>query len=223
MQFNFSWDASVSSAPAAFKAAVLAAGQQFATYFADNITVNLNVGWGEAGGAAVTSPVAAGSFVQSPTTYDDFAANLAAVAASGDDQSTVGALNYLSVSGGAAPFNVANAQSKAFGLIAPTATAADGSIGFSAGVTWDFDPSNGISVGAYDFFAAFAHAASHAMGRVNDGANDPLSLFSFTASGTPAAANATNAYLSMDGGVTKLASFLSSGDLSDFSLPGADA
>jgi hypothetical protein len=46
MNINFIYDASVNSAPAAFKTALNTVGQELSQAFADPITINIRVGWG---------------------------------------------------------------------------------------------------------------------------------------------------------------------------------
>ena len=50
LQFHLLWDASVSSAPAAFKGAVEAAAGYFSQMFSNDEVINIDVGWGEADG-----------------------------------------------------------------------------------------------------------------------------------------------------------------------------
>jgi hypothetical protein len=49
MNINFIYDASVSSAPAGFKTALNTVAQEASQIFADPITVNIEVGWGNVG------------------------------------------------------------------------------------------------------------------------------------------------------------------------------
>jgi len=61
--------------------------------------------------------------------------------------------------------HIANANAKALGLLGPSA-AVDGSITFNdaGGFVWDFDPSDGITAGAYDFVGIVAHEIGHFLG-----------------------------------------------------------
>lgn len=54
MQINFIYDSSVASAPAGFKAALADAASYLDSLITNNITVNIEVGWGEDDGAAIT-------------------------------------------------------------------------------------------------------------------------------------------------------------------------
>ncbi|KAB7644403.1 hypothetical protein GGQ62_001220 [Polymorphobacter fuscus] len=64
--------------------------------------------------------------------------------------------------------NVNTAQMKAMGLT-PTYAAnnpgqRDGSVSFSSAFTWDFDPTDGITPGSFDFVGVAAHEIGHALG-----------------------------------------------------------
>lgn len=64
--------------------------------------------------------------------------------------------------------NANTAQMKAMGLT-PTYAAnnpgqRDGSVSFSTAFTWDFDPTDGITAGAFDFVGVAAHEIGHALG-----------------------------------------------------------
>src|SRR5580704_8036201 len=55
MQIDITWDASTSRAPAAFTAAINYVVQFFDQEFTNNITVNIDVGWGEIDGQRLES------------------------------------------------------------------------------------------------------------------------------------------------------------------------
>ncbi len=124
---------------------------------------------------------------------------------------------------------VANANARALGLLAPSA-AIDGSINFNStsGFTWDFDPSDGITPGAFDFVGIIAHEIGHLLGFVsgvdvldaNPGAfgdsafvyRSVLDLYRFSilsqASGVVDwTADDRSKYFSIDGGATSIATF----------------
>lgn len=63
---------------------------------------------------------------------------------------------------------ISNANARALGLLAPSG-ALDGSIDFNStsGFTWDFDPSDGITSGAFDFVGIIAHEIGHLLGFVS--------------------------------------------------------
>ena len=53
MQINLSFDSSVSGAPSGFTAAVTAVAQVLDNLFTNNITLTIDVGWGEVDGQAM--------------------------------------------------------------------------------------------------------------------------------------------------------------------------
>lgn len=141
------------------------------------------------------------------------------------DNNNTGNNNVLDV-------NTANA--KALGLLAANNATADASITFSNLFTWDFDRSNGITAGAFDFVGVAAHEIGHALGFVSgadvydyysgDGPgapdeNDPyrvgsvLDLFRYSADSLIAGADndmradLATKFFSIDGGVTQLTTF----------------
>ncbi|HET6423306.1 MAG TPA: NF038122 family metalloprotease, partial [Planctomycetaceae bacterium] len=128
--------------------------------------------------------------------------------------------------------NTANA--KAIGLLSASNSASDGSITFSSLFTWDFDRSDGIAQGAFDFVGVAAHEIGHLLGFVSgadvvdatshNGSSAPLSLDPFrvvstldlfrysSASETAGAdidvrADTATKYFSIDGGATQLTTF----------------
>ncbi len=64
--------------------------------------------------------------------------------------------------------NVNTAQMKAMGLnpvyTAGNITQRDGIVSFSSAFTWDFDPTDGITPGSFDFVGVAAHEIGHALG-----------------------------------------------------------
>lgn len=59
------------------------------------------------------------------------------------------------------------ANAKAVGLVAPGNLTSDADISFSSAFTWDFDRSDGITPGAFDFVGVAAHEIGHALGFVS--------------------------------------------------------
>lgn len=116
---------------------------------------------------------------------------------------------------------------------ASNTTQADGSISFSSNFAFDFDPTDGISSGQFDFVGIAIHEIGHALGfrsgvDVYDGNTGftgnlnnftfltQLDLFRYSAASTALGVNdwqiGGNPYFSIDGGQTNLfGNFLSSG------------
>ncbi|WP_329740864.1 NF038122 family metalloprotease [Dyella sp. A6] len=106
------------------------------------------------------------------------------------------------------------AEAKALGLI-PNSTATDGYLGFSSTYVFDYTPSNGITVGSYDFFGVALHEITEAMGRLSlKDSNFPypsvMDMYRYS--------SASGDYFSLNGGATPLAYFngISGYDLGDW-------
>ncbi len=107
----------------------------------------------------------------------------------------------------------------------------DGSIGFASDVNYTFDPTNRAVAGKYDFIGVAEHEITEVMGRLTFDLSTtflPYDLFRFTNSGARSFdINATNAYFSVDNGVTALRYFYTNsnfGDIQDWLSSGpADA
>ncbi len=102
-------------------------------------------------------------------------------------------------------------------------------IGLSAGGVFDYDSSDGISAGQYDFTGAVMHEISEVLGRANVGRWGrhlyPMDLFHYSASGVRTFSGSTPGYLSVDNGQTNLVNLNTNpgGDLGDWAGNTADA
>ncbi len=65
---------------------------------------------------------------------------------------------------GVPDLRMTRANGKAIGLVTASDVATDAEISFSSLFNWDFDPSDGIDVGAFDFIGVAIHELGHAMG-----------------------------------------------------------
>jgi len=160
------------------------AGGYWSAQFSDDITVNINIDYpslapgilGEAGSQTL------------PILYSDVRSALLLDRTSTDDQTATASLpSGLSLSfltnneaTGALEIdnnNTANnrvldvvrANAKALGFtsgtaLAPNDSLLDASISFSSNYSWDFDRSNGISAGTFDFVGVAIHEIGHALG-----------------------------------------------------------
>ena len=158
-----------------------AAGQRFSNLFSDNVTVQVTInfktlGAGILGSAdsntiGVTYAGTRTALIADQTTADDATAtaslpNVAALSFLTNDRAGAVILdNDGSANNSVLDVNRANAR--ALGLIGNGDTAEDSSITFSSLFTWDFDPNNGISAGAFDFVGVATHEIGHAMGFVS--------------------------------------------------------
>ena len=134
----------------------------------------------------------------------------------------------------------ANAKALGFageGILAPNDTTLDATVSFSSNYAWDFDRSNGITSGTYDFVGVATHELAHTMGFLSGvdtvdfvsapngdaqvlGTNlDPYRVFTVLDLYRRGARNgggldyatggtgANNPYFSLDGGATSLGTF----------------
>lgn len=146
----------------------------------DNVTVRIDVGFEDLGAGVLGSA----STETSAQTYTSVRSALGADSASSDDSTAVsnlqstnsvamitndpgdGTNTYVS-SDTTAGFNtalsVSRANQKALGLLADD-SAKDATIKFSTGYSFDFDSSDGIAGGSYDFVGIAIHEIGHALG-----------------------------------------------------------
>jgi len=250
LTFNFTTSTGNAQADAAFAAAA----QRWSSLFTDNVTVNVSRGFTALGAGIL------GSTSNTQANYGYSAARTALVgdASSSDDATATANLqggssfglllnrtsNNPNGSGSATPYvdndgdannmslRISNANAKALGLLSGTNAAQDGAITFSTSFTWDFDPTDGITAGAYDFVGVATHEIGHLLGfvsgvdvldinspPVNGPFADnqftfvsPLDMFRYSslsdASGViDWTADTRTKYFSIDGGTTSLTTF----------------
>jgi hypothetical protein len=153
--------------------------------FSDSVTINLTIDFpslasGILGSTGADSNVFSYSAVRTALTTDQLTAD-DALAVSNLQNTT--ALQFVtSTTTGARVFDsdttgtnsnnnrfldVNRANAKALGLIAGNDAARDAQIDFSSNFSWDFDRSNGITGGTFDFVGVAAHEIGHVMGFVS--------------------------------------------------------
>lgn len=226
LTFNVTYDSSVSSAPSGFQSAFQDAINFYQTSFTSPITVNLNVGWGEVGGGSLGGGLGASSSSILSTSYTQVKNALSSLSAPG----------YLPASDptGGRTITVNTADAKALGLVHLNPNVSDGAVGFSNTVNWAFNPAQRAQTGAYDFIGVAEHEIGETLGRISvltpgcsgsTCSESVLDLFRYTAAGT-LDLSGTNAYFSMDGGITHINTFngnAGAGDLGDWSGLTVDA
>jgi hypothetical protein len=231
---NVTYDSTVANAPTGFTAVIGQVVQYFESHFNDPVTINITVGYGEAGGYSLGSALGMSlSYLQS-TTYSQIKSALGADATTADDSSAVASLSSSDPISSAHNYWISTAEAKALGLNTST-TNTDGFVGFSstAGI-FDYNNSDGVSTNQYDFFGVVAHEFSEVMGRIllvgttnlnGTPAYDALDLFHFSSSGVHDFSGSTPGYFSINNGATSLNTFNTnaSGDAGDWKGDTIDA
>ncbi len=212
MIVNFVYNPNVNNAPIGFTATLNAVASFFQSTFSDPVTININVGYGTVN----NQQLGAGALGESLTylsnyTYAQLKTNLTTDAKSADDSSSVASLPANNPNGG--NYWVSTAEAKALGL-AGASSALDGYIGFSkAPGIFDYDNSNGVTPGTYDFFGVVAHEVSEVMGRIfllgssiggTTNSYDAMDLFHFSAPGVRTFTGTQPGYFSVNNGTTNL-------------------
>lgn len=241
LMFNIS-----STGNAQADAAFARAGEFWSSVFTDDVTVNINAAFSSLGPGILGS---AGS-TRGTVSFADFRTALQADATSAADAMFSSSLptgetfslyiNETDEAGGAG-FNEAyvdndggannrtvrmtTANAKALGLLAADNPLNDVNITFSTNFTWDFDQTDGIDDGHFDFVGVAIHEIGHALGFTsgvdvldgNDNGNfndnaftwvNPADFARFSADSEAAGADidwtadARDKYYSIDGGLT---------------------
>jgi serralysin len=201
------YESSALAAPQSFRDALQTAANILDSTIQNNITVTIEVGYGDFGnlitglGSSATGSDLNGSFV----TYTALRAALASHESSTLDQTFVNSLPTTTNVNGQSSFYVPSAIEKALGLISPTTSTIDGAVGI------------GTQVPTGDLVGVALHEITHALGR--EAGAGTFDLARYTSVGNhllSSNSTAPAAYFSVDGGVTKLANFGQTSDAGDF-------
>ncbi len=202
------YESSALAAPQSFRDAMQAAANILDTLIQDNITITIQVGYGDwdnGQDTGITTGAEGGDLNGLTVSYTSLRASLASHETSTVDQTFVNSLPNTSTVNGVSSLWVPSAVGKALGFISPNSAAVDGAVGIGTQI-----PSN-LLVGVA------LHELTHAMGREPWGGT--FDLFRYTSPGNhlfSTGGTAVPAYFSIDGGTTKLADFGQSSDSSDF-------
>ena len=217
----------MNSAPAAFRADVAAAVSYLESQFSDPITINISIGYGELNGQTLDAGALGESmYFVSPYNYSQVKNALAADAKTASDLSSVATLPTTDPTNGGT-FYLSTANAKALGLISGSST--DGFVGFSSSIGFDYNNTDGVSAGTYDFYGTVLHEITEVLGReTNDGQSGqyfPLDLFHYSAPGVRTFSGTTPGYFSVNNGQTNLNNFNTNpgGDFGDWAGNTADA
>jgi hypothetical protein len=214
MILNITYGANVENAPEGFKTTVAAVTQFFQTTFTDPVTINIKVEYAHLGSGLLGHS----DYNLNQYTYAQITNALKADANSNDDASAAASLPAADPISGTHVYVMTTAQAKALGLPAPNNSAFDGTAAFANNQPFDFDRSNGITAGQYDFYGSVAHEFSEIMGRelnaignlVQTGEPNgyyPFDLFKYSAAGAHEFVGTKAGYFSLNGGVTNLNNF----------------
>src|SRR5262245_33381171 len=230
MILNITYGANVASAPAEFKTAVAAVQQFFESTFIDPVTVNIQVNYAPLG----HDGLGASTYELKTFSFSQITAQLAANSKSVDDAFASASLPTSDPIPGTHHYVMTTAEAKALGLM-DASTALDGTSTFASNARFDYDRSDGITAGQYDFQGTVAHEFSEIMGReLNAIGNEvqtgeangyyPYDLFKFTAEGARTFVGTTPGYFSLDNGTTNLNDFnvFRDGDFGDWAESAGD-
>jgi hypothetical protein len=220
MPFNVSFDSTVNAVQ---QAAVQAVANFFSVHFTDPVTIDINVSFANLGPGGL----GASSYSLPTHTFSQITTALANDSTSADDATAVASLPGADPVTGTHTWTMTPAEEMALGLIPDNGTTSDGSVRFSNTATFDYDRTDGITGGAFDFFGVVAHEFTEIIGRelnaagntVASGPGDhPLDLFKFSAAGAREFVGTNAGYFSIDGGTTNLDNFntATNGDFGDW-------
>ena len=216
MQINLIADASVSSAPAGFTAAIEQAASILEQDFSGNFTVNIRYGWGTWDnqvdlGLAGCNGAEGGPVNGTMVSYQTLKSWLTTAGTSPDQKLAYASLpsSTSSFPGGDTTFYVSSAQEKALGVYTGSSSTVDGAIGFGTASSPSF------------WLEAALHEICHAMGRTTDFyAGDPTiqDLFRYSSTGQYNWTGYQPSYLSFNGGQTVAANFSTVSDYADLAV-----
>jgi glycosyltransferase involved in cell wall biosynthesis len=205
---NVTFDSSVTSQPNAttIEAAFNDAISYFTGTFANNVTDNITVHWGSSSLGSSSTEIFEGF------TYSQVrSAFLGLGNQSANQLLAYGALPTGDpLPNGPNEYDMSTAEAKALGLGSFSGT--DGTVSFSSGVSYTFDPNNRAVAGEFDFIGVAEHEISEVLGRIANvgdaglsGGYMPIDLFRWSGAGTrQTSATGTPSYFSINSGITDL-------------------
>ncbi len=232
LQFNLSWASSVGSAPTGYRNAVIAAAAGLSAIFSNNVVLNIQVGYSEVDGSAISADDAAESAgFYGSVNYSALDSALQADAGNSTYQATADASLSASNPTSGGTFAISSANAKALGLNGASSSL-DGYVGASSAIAFEFNQT--AATGKYDLIGALQHEFTEVMGRtgsvghyIGSGIYTPLDLFRYTSTnnadpsnGTPERAltqqGSNTDYFSINSGVTNLGDYNASNGSEDY-------
>lgn len=168
MKINFNYDTSVAQAPdpTAFKNAVQYVSNLYQSIFTNEVTININIGFGEINNYVMPKNSVGASLPSAYVgkyRYSDVQDALVAHRVSAESLPSVDPTNGQGIQ-----MNLAEAR--ALGLLIPDdAPAVDGYIGISNAQSFYYGTTGSPAAGQYDLVATLEHELSEIMGRSNGG------------------------------------------------------
>jgi hypothetical protein len=226
------FDSSITSLANAstIKTAFNTVAQDWASQFTSSAQINVKVSWGSVGGQVLPSNAVGASMssLYGYYTYGQVKSYLTNASLRNPSNTALAiAVAHLPATtpSGVSKYVIPSSEAKVLGLIPPTQTSVDGSIGFAGSTSsYDFDSTNGVGAGTYDFQTVAAHELDEVLGRLSGLYNTAptyrtvFDLFRYKSPGVLSFSYSEAAYFSIDGGLTNLGKFnnTGSGDRSDW-------
>jgi 20S proteasome alpha/beta subunit len=201
------YEPSALAAPQSFRDAMQTAANILQATIKDNITVTLQVGYGDWYNGLITglgTSAVGGDLYGSYVSYTSLKAALASRVTSTLDQTFLNSLPNGTSVNGMSGFYVPSTIEKVLGMISPTASVIDGAVGF------------GTQISTANLVGVALHEFTHAMGREPGAGTFDLGRYTSPGNHLFSSGNtAPPSYFSIDGGVTKLADYGQNSDPAD--------
>src|SRR5882757_7425052 len=211
LSINFTYDASVGSAPAGFLTALGQATSALEAFIAAPATINLKLGYGVFFGSAM-SPGTLGEsgFFLDSFSYADAMSALSAGDLSADQLRAFNALSATAPESGT--LWLTTAQERALGLMPSNGIDFDGAVGFSSSAQYSFAANTVPSPGKFYFIGVAEHEITEVMGRFSllasnlagSASYSVMDLFRYASAGALQTTTGGPSYFSIDGGATNL-------------------
>ena len=221
MQINVTFDQSISSLPAGFVAAINYVVNYFDSLFTNNLTINIDVGYGEIAGQTLGSNALGESESNLVSaSYSSLRSALHAQGAPG--ASTLPSSSPLS---GSSIYDVS--RSAGLRAVFKQRSSLDGYVGFSSTLPFSYSATATPAANQYYFIGVAEHEISEVMGRIsllNRQPQDysPMDLYRYSSPGVrdlTTGGSGSTAYFSINNGTTNLGTWnnqTSNGDLGDW-------